>query len=66
MTPQVIAFKSPYKVSSLKRLHPDLKPIETTTTTYFPLKENLKKYQLHKVARRGTYIIDLVFVGKLC
>lgn len=30
----------------------------------FPLKSNLKKYQLHKVAPRGTYMIDLMFDGK--
>ena len=31
----------------------------------FLLKENLKRFKLHKVAPRGTYIIDFMFSGKL-
>lgn len=59
----LIGFKGKNKVAAIKALQPTLK--ETTTqVNSFPLKQN-KKYQLHKVAARGTYLIDLMFSGKL-
>ena len=39
--------------------------INHTITNYFPLKDNLKRYRLHKVAPHGTYMIDLMFNKKL-
>lgn len=39
--------------------------IEAEIKNSFPLKENLKRFKLHKVAPRGTYIIDFMIVGKL-
>ena len=40
----------------------ELKPkINFMMTNSFPLKSNLKKYGLHKVAPRGTYIVDFMF-----
>lgn len=65
LAPKFIAFKSPSKIKSLKSTYPQLKPIESSSSSYFPLKDN-KKYQLHKVSPKDTYIIDLVFSGKLC
>ena len=44
----------------------ELKPkINFMMTNSFPLKSNLKKYGLHKVAPRGTYIVDFMFDDKL-
>ena len=37
--------------------------INNNLTNSFPLEENLKRYRLHKVAPRGTYIIDFMFVS---
>ena len=43
-----------------------MKPkINFMMTNSFPLKSNLKKYGLHKVAPRGTYIVDFMFDDKL-
>ena len=40
----------------------ELKPvIEESIVNSFPLTENIKKYKLHKLAPRGTYMIDLMF-----
>ena len=39
--------------------------INKTITNYFPLKNNLKRYKLHKVAPRGTYMVDFMICGKL-
>ena len=39
--------------------------INNNLTNSFPLEENLKRYRLHKVAPRGTYIIDFMFDDKL-
>ena len=59
----LIGFKGKNKVAAIKALQPTLK--ETTTQgNSFPLKQN-KKYQLHKVAARYSYLIDLMFSGKL-
>ena len=39
--------------------------INKTITNYFPLKDNLKRYKLHKIAPYGTYMVDLMYCGKL-
>mgnify|MGYP001152810671 CR=1 FL=1 len=61
-----IGFKSPNKIKALKSLYPDKTVIDNDITSYFPLKQNLKNYQLHKVSKHGTYLIDLMFNDKLC
>ena len=62
----IIGFKSANKVKALKALYPEKTINETTTTSFFPLKQNIKRYQLHKVSKRHSYIIDLMFIDKLC
>lgn len=62
----IVGYKSKKKYEVLHNLNTDLKPIDNTTPSSFPLKSNIKKYQLHKVAARNTYMIDLMFSGKLC
>lgn len=59
-----LGFKGKDKYMFGKRSY-EMNPTSNEITNYFPLKENLKKYGLHKVAPRGTYIIDLMFVGEL-
>ncbi len=39
--------------------------ISEENKNYFPMKENKKKYSLHKVAARKTYLIDLMKSGKI-
>lgn len=63
-----VGFKSKNKVESLykQQFNEDIKYIpEPEQKNYFPTKDN-KKYQLHKVASKGTYLIDLMFSNKLC
>ena len=58
----VIGFKNKSKIDSLKRI-PEFSQrriIDNPITNYFPLKEN-KRYFLHKIANRGTWMIDLMF-----
>ena len=62
----IIGFKSANKVKALKALYPEKTINESTTTSFFPLKQNIKRYQLHKVSKRYSYIIDLMFIDKLC
>ena len=38
---------------------------EDYVSNYFPLKQNIKHYQLHKVRPRNSYIIDLMKSGKI-
>ena len=38
--------------------------IKETITNRFPLKDNIKKYSLHKVGPRGAYMIDFMFHKK--
>lgn len=61
-----IAFKSSDKIKALQSIYPNKNELNQTTSSYFPLKQNIKRYQLHKVAKRGSYLIDLMFVDKLC
>lgn len=59
---RVIGFKNKSKINSLKRI-PEFKQrriIDNPITNYFPLKEN-KRYFLHKIAQRCTWMIDLMF-----
>lgn len=59
-----IGFKSPSKIQALSSVYPNRKPPDTTISSRFPLKMNIRKYQLHKVCPRGTYLIDIMFVDK--
>ena len=62
-----IGFKSRNKIDVLKTLYPEKSTVDNSLpTSHFPLKDNIKRYQLHKVSPKGTYIIDLMFVDKLC
>ena len=61
-----LGFKSPNKVKALQKIYPDKKVYISEHTSYFPLEKNKKRYQLHKVSSRYSYIIDLMFVDKLC
>ena len=63
----LIGFKGRDKVNAIKlNLYPTggLNSAEYTRQ-YFPLKSNKKKYQLHKVASRNTWMIDLMICSKL-
>ena len=51
-------FKSRWKYEYFLKNPPEIPPYLTNS---FPLKDNLKKYQLHKVSPRGTYMIDIMF-----
>ena len=57
VNPHQPGFKSLHKYKFSKKI-PKIRPSITNT---FPLKENLKRYRLHKIAPRGTYMIDLMF-----
>ena len=57
VNPHQPGFKSLHKYKFSKKT-PKIRPSITNT---FPLKENLKRYRLHKIAPRGTYMIDLMF-----
>ena len=59
-----IGFKTPQKINALKKMFPNKKAPDTSIPGSFPLKSNKKQYQLHKVAPRNTYIIDLMFNDK--
>ena len=58
-------YKSKKKFEAIQAINPELKQNDNRISS-FPLKENIKKYQVHKVAARDTYMIDLMFSGKLC
>lgn len=60
-----IGFKSKDKVKAIKSLQPQLKELHPEVKASFPLKQNIKQFQLHKVASRYTYVIDLMFIDKL-
>lgn len=62
----IIGFKGKKKVEAIQRVSKNVKAPEIYETSYFPLKNNIKNYQLHKVAAKGTYLIDLMFTDKLC
>ena len=51
-------FKSKWKYTYWLENPPKIPP---TIPNSFPLKDNLRKYQLHKVGPRGSYMIDLMF-----
>lgn len=59
-----IGFKSPSKIKALSSVYPNRNAPDTTVPSRFPLKSNIKKYQLHKACRQGTYLIDIMFVDK--
>ena len=59
---RIIGFKNKSKIDSLRRI-PEFQQrriIDNPITNYFPLKEN-KRYFLHKIAKRCTWMIDLMF-----
>lgn len=60
--PLGIGFKSPKKVKALKSILPERAVPDTSTPSTFPLKHNIKRYQLHKTCPSGTYLIDIMFV----
>lgn len=60
----ISGFRSREKNKTLHLLKPELK-INTDKPSSFPLKDNIKKYQLHKVAPRNTYLIDIMIVRDL-
>ena len=62
---RTIGFKSPNKVEALRKINQDLQP-NTQPKASFPLKKNIKEYQLHQISSRGSYIIDLMFIYHLC
>ena len=59
-------YKSKKKYKALLQVNPNLKSVDNKIPSSFPLKDNIKKYQVHKVAARNTFMIDLMFSGKLC
>lgn len=58
-----IGFKSRSKIKALQSIYPNRKSPDNETSS-FPLKRNIKQYQLHKVCPRGTYLIDIMFMDK--
>ena len=61
----LIGFKSSDKVKALQKIKHDLKPNNQQKSS-FPLKKNIKEYQLHKVSSKDSYLIDLLFIYHLC
>ena len=56
----LFGFKGKDKIKALKLLNPELKEEKGKITSSFPLKENIKRFQLHRVAERNTWMIDLM------
>ena len=56
----LFGFKGKDKIRALKLLNPELKEEKGKITSSFPLKENIKRFQLHRVAERNTWMIDLM------
>lgn len=61
----ISGFKGKNKIEALMKLN-HINEGPKVENTYFPLKDNIKRYQLHKASSRGTYLIDLMFCDKLC
>ena len=57
---EVLGFKDKDKYKFGTRSYERNPVIKETITNHFPLKDNLKKYSLHKVAHRGSYMIDFM------
>jgi len=60
-------FKCKDKIKALSLINPTLKSsiqtdISNKITSSFPIKENIKHYQLHRVAERNTWMIDIMEV----
>ena len=60
-----IGYRSKDKINALQLMKPERKSVDTSIKASFPLKYNIKHYQLHKVALKNTWIIDLMFCDKL-
>ena len=59
-------YKGKDKVKSLyKHYGKEYVEPEEQESNYFPLKRNIKSYQLHKVRGRNSYLIDLMKTGKI-
>lgn len=56
----LFGFKGKDKIKALKLLNPELKEEKGKIPSSFPLKENIKRFQLHRVAERNTWMIDLM------
>ena len=56
----LLGFKGKDKIKALKLLNPELKEEKGKIPSSFPLKENIKRFQLHRVAERNTWMIDLM------
>lgn len=56
----LFGFKGKDKIKALRLLNPELKEEKGKITSSFPLKENIKRFQLHRVAERNTWMIDLM------
>ena len=56
----LFGFKGKDKIKALKLLNPELKTGKEKIPSSFPLKENIKRFQLHRVAERNTWMIDLM------
>ena len=61
---EVLGFKDKDKYKFGTRSYEINPEIKQTITNHFPLKDNLKKYSLHKVAPRGSYMIDFMIHKK--
>lgn len=57
----VIGYKGKAKVEALKKQFDKLQVVKNNVTASFPLKRNIRSYQLHRVDARYSYIIDLMF-----
>ena len=61
---EVLGFKDKDKYKFGTRTYERNPVMKQTITNRFPLKDNLKKYGTHKVAHRGSYMIDFMFHKK--
>ena len=59
----LIGFKGQRKIQALQKQFPNrnVNQEALSQSSHFPLKQNIKKYQTHKIAPRHSYIIDLMF-----
>ena len=60
----ISGFRGKDKIKALQVIRPNLQH-NTDIPSSFPLKKNKKEYQLHEVAPRGTYMIDIMIVRDL-
>jgi len=58
-------YKSTNKIKSLSNKGFQETTINPININYFPLKQNIKAFQLHTIAPRHTFLIDLMFENKM-